>query len=347
MRILLFAAMIMALPLTSAFAPAVPAFSASRSPLRCAPATTSLKFATARGAARLAPVYMVAGESPAAGLRAKLATKQILTMPCCFDALSAKLVERAGFDITFMSGFSTSAAKLALPDTGLMSYGEMLDAGRDICAAVSIPVLGDGDTGYGNAMNVKRTVRGYAQAGFAAIMIEDQVAPKRCGHTKGKSVVGRDEAIGRVRAAVDARNEGADILILARTDSREGLGLEEALERIRLFAEAGADIVFMEAPQSIEEMRAACQAAPNTPHLANMLEGGKTPILPPAQLQELGFGIAAYPLTLLSASISAMNTALDDLKAGRDASNILEFSELRDIVGFNDYYAEEERYKQE
>ncbi|KAJ1473196.1 Pyruvate/Phosphoenolpyruvate kinase-like domain-containing protein, partial [Baffinella frigidus] len=255
--------------------------------------------------------------SPAAGLRAKLATKQILTMPCCFDALSAKLVERAGFDITFMSGFSTSAAKLALPDTGLMSYGEMLDAGRDICAAVSIPVLGDAGVDPAPTPLTPQTlngqVRGYAQAGFAAIMIEDQVAPKRCGHTKGKSVVGRDEAIGRVRAAVDARNEGADILILARTDSREGLGLEEALERIRLFAEAGADIGARGPAQGQNVGDLNVFVPGNSPH-ENMLEGGKKPLLPPSG-RELGFGIAAYPLTLLSASISAMNTALDDLKA--------------------------------
>jgi 2-methylisocitrate lyase-like PEP mutase family enzyme len=220
--------------------------------------------------------------SAASRLRDLLAKPGILTMPCCFDALSARLIERAGFEITFMSGFSTSAAKLGLPDTGYISYGEMIDAGRDICTAVSIPVLADGDTGYGNAMNVKRTVKGYAATGFASVMIEDQVAPKRCGHTKGKDVVSRSEALQRVRAAVDARNEGADILILARTDARTVLGMDEAMERIRLFEEAGADIVFLEAPESIEEMTMHCQAAPNTPKLANMLEGGKTPVLPPA-----------------------------------------------------------------
>jgi 2-methylisocitrate lyase-like PEP mutase family enzyme len=153
-----------------------------------------------------------------------------------------------------------TAAKLGLPDTGYISYGEMIDAGRDICTAVTIPILADGDTGYGNAMNVKRTVKGYAATGFASIMIEDQVAPKRCGHTKGKDVVSRKEALQRVRAAVDARDEGADILILARTDARGVLGMDEALERVRLFEEAGADIVFLEAPESIEEMRMHCQA---------------------------------------------------------------------------------------
>ena len=267
-----------------------------------------------------------------------------------------------------MSGFSTSAAKLGLPDTGYISYGEMIDAGRDICTAVSIPVLADGDTGYGNAMNVKRTVKGYAATGFASIMIEDQVAPKRCGHTKGKDVVSRAEAVNRVRAAVDARNEGADILILARTDARTVLGMDEALERVRLFEEAGADIVFLEAPESIEEMLLHCQAAPNTPKLANMLEGGKTPVLPPAELeampgavallegrphastrvegqpQAMGYTLAAYPLTLLSASARASEAALADLKASRPVGNILPFPELCDAVGFTEYNALAARY---
>ena len=270
--------------------------------------------------------------SAASRLRTLLQEPGILTMPCCFDALSARLIERAGFDISFMSGFSTSAAKLGLPDTGYISYGEMIDAGRDICTAVSIPVLADGDTGYGNAMNVKRTVKGYAATGFASIMIEDQVAPKRCGHTKGKDVVSRAEAVQRVRAAVDARDEGADILILARTDARTVLGMDEALERIRLFEEAGADIVFLEAPESIEEMKMHCQAAPSTPKLANMLEGGKTPVLPPAELDALGYKIAAYPLTLLSSAVAAMNGALDDLKHGRNVEVVFACVRMRPLL---------------
>ncbi len=179
-------------------------------------------------------------DTPAGRLRALLDQGRLLVMPCCFDALSAKLIERAGFPLTFMSGFAVSATRLGLPDTGLISYGEMVDQGRGICAAVSIPVIGDGDTGYGNALNVKRTVEGYARAGFAAVMIEDQVAPKRCGHTRGKAVTGRTEALDRIRAAVDARDERGDILILARTDARATHGLDEALIRARAFAEAGA-----------------------------------------------------------------------------------------------------------
>lgn len=158
--------------------------------------------------------------SATTSLKALLAKPGLLIMPCCYDALSAKLIEQAGFKLTFMSGFAVSASRLGLPDTGLISYGEMIDQGRSICTATSLPVLGDGDTGYGNAVNTKRTVQGYAQAGFACIMIEDQVSPKRCGHTKGKQVVDRHEACKRIEAAVDARNEGADIMIMARTDAR-------------------------------------------------------------------------------------------------------------------------------
>jgi 2-methylisocitrate lyase-like PEP mutase family enzyme len=275
-------------------------------------------------------------DSPAAKLRALLARPGLRLMPCCFDALSARLVERAGFELTFMSGFAVSAARLGLPDTGLISYGEMVEQGRSLCAAVSIPVIGDGDTGYGNPMNVRRTVAGYAAAGFASVMIEDQLAPKRCGHTRGKSVVSREEALARVRAAVDAREQGAEVLVLARTDARAPLGLEEAIWRGRAFADLGADIVFVEAPRSEAEMHRVCREIP-APQLANLVEGGDTPVLPPKQLEELGFRIAAYPLTLLSAAARAMQEALASLARGEPAERLLDFDALRELVGFDAY----------
>lgn len=285
-----------------------------------------------------------AAESPAARLRRLLEAPGLTVMPCCFDALSARLIERAGFPLTFMSGFAVSAARLGLPDTGLISYAEMLDQGRNICAAVSIPVIGDGDTGYGNAVNVKRTVRGYAQAGFAAVMIEDQLWPKRCGHTRGKAVVGFDEAVARIRAAVDARDEGAGILVLARTDARTTHGMDEALRRAEAFARAGADMLFVEAPESEEEMRRICESVPGR-HLANMVEQGKTPVLPAATLHEIGYRLVAWPLTLLSASMRAMRDSLADMRAGRHPDDrLLSFEELRRLVGFEDYYGEDERY---
>jgi 2-methylisocitrate lyase-like PEP mutase family enzyme len=276
-------------------------------------------------------------------LRTLLQGPDLLVMPCCFDALSTRLVGRAGFPLTFMSGFAVAAARLALPDTGLISYAEMLDQGRSICEAVSIPVIGDGDTGYGNPANVRRTVFGYARAGFAGITIEDQVAPKRCGHTRGKEVVGRDEALARLRAALDARDEGAGICIVARTDARATLGLDEAIWRMRAFAELGADVVFLEAPRSEAEMARFCAEVPGV-RMANMLEEGDTPILPPERLAALGYRIAAYPLTLLNSAVYAMQSALADLRAGRTPQRRVDFATIRDLVGFADYDRTLERY---
>jgi 2-methylisocitrate lyase-like PEP mutase family enzyme len=277
-------------------------------------------------------------------LRELLRAPGIRVMPCCFDGLSAKLIEGAGFPLSFMSGFAVSAARLGMPDTGLISYGEMLDQGRNICDAVSIPIIGDGDTGYGNSVNVKRTVKGYARAGFAAVMIEDQLNPKRCGHTRGKEVVSRPEAMARIQAAVDARDEGAGALIMARTDARAGHGLDEALRRGQEFARIGADIVFVEAPESEDEMVAVCREIPG-PKMANLVEQGDTPLLPPERLAEIGYKIAAYPLTLLSASMRAMQSALADFSAGRQPEGLLDFAELRELVGFPDYEEESGRYR--
>jgi 2-methylisocitrate lyase-like PEP mutase family enzyme len=283
------------------------------------------------------------GVSPAGQLRQRLQQPGILIMPGCHDAISARLIEEAGFEIGFMSGFAVSASRLGMPDTGLISYGELVDQGANICRAVTIPMIGDGDTGFGSAQNIKRTVQGYARAGFACIMLEDQVAPKRCGHTEGKAVVGRDEALMRIRAAVDARNAGADILIMARTDARVD-SLDEAIARCRLFREIGADITFLEAPTSEAEMRRYCTEV-DGPKMANLIEGGKTPLLPPARLETIGYAIAVYPLTLLNVSIQAMRAALNSLRGGERPAAAMEFDELKRAVGFPEYYAEEARYK--
>ena len=281
--------------------------------------------------------------TPAARLRALLDRPGILVMPGCHDAMSARLIEEAGFELGFMSGFAVSAARLGMPDTGLISYAELADQAQNICRAVSIPLIGDGDTGFGSAQNIKRTVAGYARAGFAAIMLEDQVAPKRCGHTEGKAVVGRDEALMRIRAAVDARDGGEDILIMARTDARID-SLDEAIARCRLFREIGADITFLEAPTSEAEMRRYC-ADVDGPKMANLIEGGKTPLIPPSRLEDIGYTIAVYPLTLLNVSIQAMRSALLSLLRGERATAAMEFDELKKAVGFPHYYADEARYK--
>jgi 2-methylisocitrate lyase-like PEP mutase family enzyme len=281
--------------------------------------------------------------SAAQRLRHLLQQPGILIMPGCHDAMSARLIEDAGFSVGFMSGFAVSAARLGMPDTGLISYAELADQGSNICRAVSIPMIGDGDTGFGSAQNVKRTVQGYARAGFAAIMLEDQAAPKRCGHTEGKAVVGRDEAAMRIQAAVDARDAGAEILIMARTDARID-GLDEAIARCRLFRQIGADITFLEAPTSEAEMRRYC-AEVDGPKMANMIEGGKTPLLPFPELQAIGYKIAVYPLTLLNVSIQAMRAALGSLAIGQRAAAAMDFEQLKDAVGFPEYYAEEARYR--
>jgi 2-methylisocitrate lyase-like PEP mutase family enzyme len=274
--------------------------------------------------------------SPAQKLRQLLAAPGILVISACYDALTARLVEQAGMPATFMSGFGVAATRLALPDTGLISYGEMVDQGRNICSAVTIPVLGDADTGFGNPLNIRRTIDGYRRAGFACAMIEDQATPKRCGHTAGKDVIERDDALQRIRAAVDAREAGADILILARTDARATHGLSEAIERCNAFVDLGADITFLEAPRSREEMERYCRDVPG-PKMANLVENGQTPLLPARQLEQMGFAIAVYPLTLLNASVAAMQKALACLKKGAPVQGLMAFTALQRVVGFEDY----------
>lgn len=278
-------------------------------------------------------------------LRGLLAKPGILLGPAAYDGISAKLTEEAGFDFGFMSGFSVAAARLGLPDTGLVSYGEMVEQGRHMVEATSrIPLIGDGDTGGGNAMNVKRTVWGYSRAGLSGILIEDQVWPKSCGHVRGKRVVGREEAVQRIKAACDARDEGADIVIVARTDAKQAVSFQEALERAQLFADAGADVVFIDALETEAEMRTFCSVVQGTHKMANMLEGGgKTPILKPEELEAMGFKLVAYPLSLLGVSIRAMREALVDLKRGT-IPNVPEFGDLQEVCGFNAYFAEEKRY---
>ncbi|KAG4185083.1 hypothetical protein ERO13_A09G210300v2 [Gossypium hirsutum] len=299
---------------------------------------------------RFQPITGCLGErnTPAKALRQILESPGAHQGPACFDGLSAKLVERAGFQYCFTSGFSISAARLGLPDTGFISYGEMVDQGQQITQAVSIPVIGDGDNGYGNAMNVKRTVKGYIIAGFAGIILEDQVSPKACGHTQGRKVVSREEAVMRIKAAVDARKEsGSDVVIVARTDSRQALSLEESLWRSRAFADAGADVLFIDALASKEEMKAFCEVSPLVPKMANMLEGGgKTPILTPLELEEIGYKLVAYPLSLIGVSIRAMQDSLTALKGGRipPPGSMPSFEEIKEILGFNSYYEEEKRY---
>jgi len=284
--------------------------------------------------------------TPGQRLRDLLAQPDLEIMPGCHDAISAKLVAEAGYKVAFMSGFAVSAARLGLPDTGLISFAEMLDSLRNCCgAAGKMPLIGDGDTGYGNALNVQRTVSEYARAGAAAVMIEDQVSPKKCGHTRGKQVISRDEARQKIRAAVDARAD-ADILIMARTDARAVSGFDDALARCKDFEAEGADIIFLEAPESEDEMWRFC-AAMKKPCVANLVGGGKTPMLPAAQLQKIGYKLALYPIMLMSSAIAAMQATLAALRPGATTALPpgISFTDLQKLVGFTDYWERETRYQ--
>ena len=278
-------------------------------------------------------------------LKNLLDQKGIVVMPGCYDALSAKLIEREELNVGFMSGFAVSSTKLGMPDAGLISFSEMAEQVRNICNVTSIPIIFDGDTGYGNAVNVYRTVRGFADAGAAAIMIEDQKWPKKCGHTKGKDVVELDEANSRIKAAVDAsKMNNKDILVMARTDAIATRGLDDAIKRMQKFSELGADILFVEAIKSKEDMQRVIKEVPGH-HMINLIEDGETPLLEMNELEDIGFKIAVFPLTLMSASVKTMQESLKNMKNKTYNTNVSKFSDIRDIVGFNEYYEIEDKYK--
>ena len=287
----------------------------------------------------------IKSKDKATKLKERLNKKEIIVMPGCFDSLSAKLIEKEGLEIGFMSGFSVSSTRLGMPDTGLISFSEMADQVRNICNSTSIPIIFDGDTGYGNSVNVFRTVRGYADAGAAGVMIEDQKWPKKCGHTKGKDVVDLDEAKSRIKAAVDASNQNnKDILVMARTDAIATRGLDDAIKRMQIFSELGADILFIEAIKTKEDMERVIKEVPGH-HMINLIEDGDTPFLDMKELEDIGYKIAVMPLTLMSASVKTMQECLKNIKNKTYNKNVSKFSDLREIVGFNEYYDIEDKYK--
>ncbi len=274
----------------------------------------------------------------ASRLRRLLESEAIVQAPGCYDALSARVLERAGFQAGFLGGFSVAAAKLGLPDVGLLSYGEMLEQSRTVCAAASMPIVADGDTGYGNAINAERTLLGYAQAGVACVMIEDQAWPKRCGHTAGKAIVSREEALARIRGCARVREEhGLDVLIMARTDACATDGFEEALWRCEAFADAGADLTFLEAPKSLEQMQRYCETVPGL-KTANLVEDGMTPWLEPGELAEIGYAMILYPVSLLLHSAHAMEQAAKSIRANGDGGGArIHFDAVRALVGWPEY----------
>ncbi len=281
--------------------------------------------------------------SPADKLRQALERSDYLVVPSCYDALSAKLIEQAGFPACFMSGFAASASRIGAPDLGLMSYGEVVSQVGQISEAVNIALLADGDTGYGNAMNVRRTIKGMARAGAACVLIEDQVAPKRCGHTKGKDVVGFEESCDRIRAAKDEVDAGSDVLIMARTDAIYTHGLSEAIKRAQAYHELGADIMFVEAPASVEDMELICREVPGY-RLVNVVEEGTTPVLSKAEYAQIGYHLGVYPLTLMAAAMRAMVQALGHLDEKGPRPDLMSFAQLRQRIGFDDYYETSQKY---
>lgn len=277
--------------------------------------------------------------------RQLLAQDKPLLLPVAHDALSAKLIERAGFTAYSIGGFPLVGARHGLPDVGLVGLGEMSAGTRDIIAASRLPVLVDGDDGYGDVKNVAHTIRTYERMGAAAIFVEDQVAPKRCGHMAGKDVVPADVMERKLRAAAAAR-DSRETFLVARTDARGVHGLDEALRRGERYLKAGADGIFIEAPESPEELRKVGETFRHVPQIANMLEGGRTPLLPPAELFAMGFAMVAYPTSLIFRVAHTIEKALGDMKAGRlslDGEGV-GFDGFKQIVGYDDWAKVEDRF---
>jgi len=270
-----------------------------------------------------------------------------LVMPGVYDALSAKIAARAGFEVVFITGYSVSATLLGEPDFGLLTQTEVVSAATRICAAIDTPVIVDADTGYGNAVNVIRTVDELSRAGAAGMFLEDQVWPKRCGHMQGKQVIPLEEYLNKLRAAIDARKQ-REFFIVARTDSRQALGLDEAITRGGAFKEAGADAVFIEAPQSIEELKDIARHVPG-PLVANMIERGVTPLLGPRELNELGYQLIVWPLAPLYSVAKTLADTYGTLR--REGSTIktldklMPFDDFNEIVGLSGKYAVDAKYK--
>src|SRR5712692_649528 len=280
-------------------------------------------------------------------IRHLLKEKGVLVMPGVYDALSAKIAVRAGFEVIFITGYSVSATLLGEPDFGILTQTEVLSAAQRICSVAPTPVIVDADTGYGNAINVIRTVKELIRAGAAGMFLEDQVWPKRCGHMKGKQVIPLEEQLKKLGAVIDARGQD-DLYIVARTDARQALGLEEAIGRGIAFKKLGADAVFIEAPESKEELREIARHVPG-PLVANMIERGVTPLMAPEELKEIGFQLIVWPLGPLYASAKALQRVYSTLHSQGTTVSILDhllsFNEFNAIVGLDDKYTLDAKYR--
>ena len=281
-----------------------------------------------------------------AALARRIRARNLTIAPGVFDMISAKVADRAGFDALYMTGYGIAASHMGLPDAGLVSYSDMLGRAARICEAVRTPLIADADTGFGGLLNVHHTVRGYEAAGVAAIQIEDQEFPKKCGHAPGRRVVPLDDMLRKVEVAVEARDSD-DFLIIARTDSRSSLGLDEAIRRGQGFAKAGADVVFIEAPESEDEFERIGREV-DAPLLANMVEGGFSPVLPAETLARLGFAIAIFPGTGFLATAKTLEHVYGHLKTNGSSvaleTDSFSINEMHELMGFGDVWEFEKRW---
>ena len=286
-------------------------------------------------------------EAPRHNLRARLANKKLLIAPGVFDGISAKIADQMGFEALYMTGYGTVASHLGLPDAGIATYSDMVSRVGVIAKGTHTPLIADGDTGYGGLLNVQYSVRGYEAAGAVAMQLEDQEFPKKCGHMLGRRVVPIEDMVDKIKVAVASRNSD-DFLIIARTDSRTTLGLNEALRRAEAYAKAGADILFVESPESLEEMRTIGRSF-DRPLMANMVEGGRTPVVDRKTLEEIGYSIAIFPAFGFLAAGEALRKVYSYLRehgssVGSNAP-LYKFSEFSELMGFDAVAKFDETYR--
>ncbi|WP_108661593.1 isocitrate lyase/PEP mutase family protein [Acuticoccus kandeliae] len=278
-------------------------------------------------------------------LKAAFARRAFVTAPGVYDLISALIADRMGFSALYVTGYGTVASYLGLPDAGLATYRDMLERVETIVARTKTPVIADADTGYGGLLNVRHTVRGYEAAGVTAIQLEDQEFPKKCGHTPNRRVIAMDDMVRKIEVAVDSRRSD-DFLIIARTDARTALGLDEALKRGEAYAKAGADIIFIESPETEAEMETVCKTI-DKPLLANMVEGGRTPVKSAAELAAMGYALAIFPAAGFLSTAAALTNAYGDLKEnGRttERTPLYSFEKFNELIGFEDVWEFEKRY---
>ena len=283
---------------------------------------------------------------PNARLRERLAQRSLLVAPGVYDMVSLRLADTFGFEALYMTGFGAVASHLGLPDAGIATYTDMVGRVKQMASQSRAPLIADGDTGYGGLLNVRHTVRGYEEAGAAAIQLEDQEFPKKCGHTPNRRVIATEDMVRKIRVAAEAR-ASRDFLIIARTDARTAHGLDEALRRAEAYAKAGADILFVESPESVEEMRTIGERFAGIPLLANMVDSGRTPLLAKPELEALGYRVAIFPIAAMLAAVKAMSGVYAHMKATGSTKGVPvaleDFAALTRLMGFEEIWEFERR----